>query len=163
MATQTAPDAYTKLVRQFRLVQIKDDEHLQAAHEMIERLLQEDLEAPGQDYLNVSAELVESYEDQRFPITDASEADVLRELMRSNGLSQNSLAKKVGISQSTISAVLSGKRSLTKDHVVKLAKLLNIATAAFLPGGPSKELGNWPSGTAPANESSSGIAAASQS
>ena len=38
-------------------------------------------------------------------MADVSEADVLRELMRSNGLSQMELAKAVGIAQSSISAV----------------------------------------------------------
>ena len=44
------------------------------------------------------------------PIPDASEAEVLRTLMTSNDLSQSSLARQVGISQSTISAVLAGTR-----------------------------------------------------
>jgi HTH-type transcriptional regulator/antitoxin HigA len=64
---------------------------------------------------------------------DASEADVLRELMRSNGLSQPKLAKTAGIAQSTISAVLNGGRSLTKGQVVKLAKVFGVSPAVFLP------------------------------
>src|SRR5271155_3360647 len=100
-ALSTTADSYTNLVGQFRLVQIKDDSHLRAAHEMIDRLLQEDLDQSGRDYLNVLADLVEAYEDRHFPIPDASEVDVLRELMRSNNLSQTELAKKVGIVQST--------------------------------------------------------------
>ncbi len=64
---------------------------------------------------------------------DVSEADVLRELMRSNRLSQMELAKAAGIAQSTISAVLTGARSLTKGQILKLAKLFGIAPAAFLP------------------------------
>ena len=69
------------------------------------------------------------------PIPDASEADVLRLLMESNGLSQMALARKVGISQSTISAVLHGTRSLTRDQVITLARFFNVGPGAFLPGG----------------------------
>jgi HTH-type transcriptional regulator/antitoxin HigA len=54
-------------------------------------------------------------------------------LMESNDLSQASLAKKVGIAQSTISAVLGGSRSLTRDHIVALARAFNVSPAAFLP------------------------------
>ena len=137
MASKTAlsstPDTYIELVRQFRLVPIKDDAHLKAAHQVIDRLLQEDLDTSGQEYLDVLADLVEAYEDKHFPIPDASDVDVLRELMRSNGLSQTDLAKKVGIVQSTISAVLSGSRTLTKNQVIKLAEYFNVAPSAFLP------------------------------
>jgi HTH-type transcriptional regulator / antitoxin HigA len=76
---------------------------------------------------------------------DVSEADVLRELMRSNRLSQLQLAKAVGMAQSTVSAVLTGARSLTKGHVLKLAKFFGIAPAAFLPRDPRRR----PRGRAP--------------
>jgi HTH-type transcriptional regulator / antitoxin HigA len=138
-ASSTAADTYLELVKQFRLVPVKDDNHLKAAHEMIDRLLREDLDPAGQDYLGVLADLVEAYEDVHLPIPDASEIDVLRELMRSNNLSQTDLAKKVGIVQSTISAVLKGRRKLTKNQVIKLAEFFNVAPAAFLPSRATDE------------------------
>jgi HTH-type transcriptional regulator / antitoxin HigA len=131
----TTVDTYAKLVKKFRLCRIKNDAHLQEAHEMIERLLQEDLDASGQDYLDVLVDLVDAYEDHRFPMAEVSDVDLLRELMRSNGLSQNGLAKKVGIHQSTISDVLNGNRKLTKDQVIKLASFFNVNPAAFLSSG----------------------------
>ena len=42
-------------------------------------------------------DLVAAYEDMHVPMADVSEAEVLRELMRSNGPSQMELAKAVGI------------------------------------------------------------------
>jgi HTH-type transcriptional regulator / antitoxin HigA len=134
-AGRTLPDSYFKLVRRFPLVRIRDNDHLGAAQEMIDRLLEEDLDAGKQEYLDVLTDLVETYEDEHEPIPDASEADVLRELMRSNGLSQSRLARAVGISQSTLSAVLGGTRSLTKGHVVTLARFFHVSPAAFLPAG----------------------------
>jgi HTH-type transcriptional regulator/antitoxin HigA len=132
-AARTLPASYFKLVKQFPLTHIRDDDHLGAAQTMIDRLLEEDLDEGAQEYLNVLTDLVESYEDEQFPIPDASEADVLRELMRSNGLSQPRLAREVGIAQSTLSAVLNGSRSLTKGQVLALARFFRVSPAAFLP------------------------------
>jgi HTH-type transcriptional regulator/antitoxin HigA len=132
-ARQTLPDTYFDLVKEFPLTRIKDDNHLDAAQAMIDRLLKEDVDKGAQEYLDVLTDLVETYEEQHVEIPDASEANVLRELMRANGLSQTRLAKTVGISQSTISAVLNGARSLTRDQVIELSQYFHVPPAAFLP------------------------------
>src|SRR5581483_10082640 len=120
ITNQTLPDSYFDLVKDFPLTHIKDDDHLDAAQEMIDWLLKEDLDKGSQEYLDALTDLVETYEEEHVEVPDASEADVLRELMRANDLSQTRLAKAVGISQSTISAVLNSTRSLTKEQVIKL-------------------------------------------
>jgi HTH-type transcriptional regulator/antitoxin HigA len=130
---RTLPDSYFALVRRFPLTCIRDQEHLAEASKVIDALLRQDLDEGGQAYLDVLTELVESFEDQHVPIADASEADVLRALMEANGLSQSRLARAVGISQSTLSAVLRGSRTLTKDQVVKLSRIFGVSPAAFLP------------------------------
>lgn len=126
-------DTYLDLVKQFALTPIQDDDHLAEAIYVIDQLLQHNLDEGEQDYLDVLTELVADYEDEHVTIPDASEADVLRELMRSNGLTQAELKRKTGIAQPTISAVLNGERSLTKDQVVILAKFFGISPAAFMP------------------------------
>jgi HTH-type transcriptional regulator / antitoxin HigA len=131
---KTLPDTYMKLVKEFPLTSIKDDSHLDDAYAMIDRLLQKDLDKGSQEYLDALTDLVEKYEQEHVKIPDASEADVLRELMGANSLSQTKLATKVGISQSTISAVLNSSRSLTRDQVIKLARFFKVSPAAFLPG-----------------------------
>ncbi len=83
-------------------------------------------------------DLIAGYDEAHVPIADVSESDVLRELMRAGGLSQTDLAKSVGIAQSTISAVLSGARSLTKGQVLKLAEHFAIAPSAFLARAPRR-------------------------
>jgi HTH-type transcriptional regulator/antitoxin HigA len=127
--------AYLELVQEFPLTRIHDDKHLERAQEIIDRLLQKNLDRGEQEYLDVLTDLVEAYEEQFVLIPDASEADVLRELIRSNGLSQPKLSKAVGIAQSTISSVLSGSRSLTKDQVVALARFFKVSPAVFLCSG----------------------------
>ena len=130
---RTLPDSYFKLVRRFPLTHIRDDDHLCAAQAVIDQLLQQDLDEGGQEYLAALTDLVETYEDDHESIPDASEADVLRELMRSHGLTQGRLAKEVRIAQSTLSEVLSGARSLTKGQVLRLARFFGVSPAAFLP------------------------------
>jgi HTH-type transcriptional regulator/antitoxin HigA len=130
------PDSYFELVGQFALIHIRDDDHLAEALDVLDRLLARDLDAGGQEYVDVLADLIEAYEDEHVAIPDASEADVLRGLMRSNGLTQSELRRRTGIAQSTISAVLNGDRSLTKDQVVALADFFRVSPAAFLPGSP---------------------------
>ncbi len=130
---KTIPNTYFELVKRFPLTHIRDEEHLIVAQEMIDQLLQEQFDLGTQEYLDALTDLVETYENRHIIIPDASEADVLRELMESNRLSQTKLAKQVGISQSTISAVLKGSRSLTKEQVVKLAQFFHISPGAFLP------------------------------
>jgi HTH-type transcriptional regulator / antitoxin HigA len=134
MATKV--DTYTKLIARFRLVTIKTDEQLEDALDVCRRLMeQDDLDPGAVEYLGVLAGLIEAYEDRRYRIADAPVGDVLRELMQANGLTQSDLSNRVGISQSTISAVLTGKRALTKGHVLKLAAFFNLDPSAFLPTG----------------------------
>jgi HTH-type transcriptional regulator/antitoxin HigA len=137
MATKTVaralPDTYFELVKRFPLTHIQDDAHVVEAQEVIDHLLEEDLDEGGQAYLDALSDLVELYESEHIPIPDASEADVLRELMRANGLNQAKLSKLAGIAQSTISAVLNGTRSLTKDQIITLAGYFWVAPAVFLP------------------------------
>jgi HTH-type transcriptional regulator / antitoxin HigA len=128
------PDTYHDLVRRFPLARIRDDAHLAAAHEVIDRLLVEDLDDGGQEYLDALADHVSSYEDEHVKIPEASEAEVLRELMSANRLSQSRLAKEVEIAQSTISAVLAGNRSFTKAQVVRVAARFGLPTTVFLRG-----------------------------
>lgn len=123
---------YFDRVKQFPLMSIRDDRHLAQAQEVIDVLLQTDLDQGEQDYLDALSDLVESYEDAHIKIPDASEADILHELMRQHHLSQAKLAQAVGISQSTISSVLTGDRTLTRAHIESLASYFAVSPAAFM-------------------------------
>jgi HTH-type transcriptional regulator/antitoxin HigA len=136
MASKTdirnVPDTYLDLVREFPLVRIRDDDHLDEANQVIQSLLERNLDDGARDYLDVLTDLVEDYEEATITVPDAEPADVLRELMRVNDLTQLALSRKAAIKQSTISEVLSGKRTLTAEHIVKLSRLFGVGPAAFL-------------------------------
>ena len=134
MAVKTAPASYFRLVERFPLVSIRDDAQLVRAQALLDELLRARADKGTELYLDVLTDLVELYEREHEPALAVSEADVLRELMRSHGLSQQALEAKVGIAQSTISSVLNVTRSLTKDQVISLAKFFAVRPGAFLPG-----------------------------
>lgn len=127
------PASYFRRVKKFPLESIRDDAHLWEAIAVVDALLRENLDDGGESYLDALTDLVETYEKKHVHIPDASESDVLRVLMAANGLTQEGLATEVGISQSTISAVLTGKRSLTKKQIVKLAGRFAVPPSVFLP------------------------------
>ncbi len=134
MAVKTAPASYFRLVEQFPLVSIRDDADLVRAQALLDELLQAQADKGTELYLDALTDLVELYEREHEPARAVSEADVLGELMRSHGLSQQALEAKVGIAQSTISSVLNGTRLLTRDQVITLAKFFGVRPGAFLPG-----------------------------
>lgn len=127
------PDSYFDLVKKFPLTHIRNSRHLEQAIELVDELLQKNLDRGAQEYLDALSDLIASFEDDKAPIPDASESDVLRELMRAGGHSQSQLQKAVGISQSTLSAILSGGREMTKEHMITLARFFNVPPAVFLP------------------------------
>lgn len=116
------------------MVSIRDDADLVRAQVLLDELLQAQADKGTELYLDALTDLVEVYEREHEPARTVSEADVLRELMRSHGLSQQALEAKVGIAQSTISNVLNGSRSLTRDQVITLARFFGVKPGAFLPG-----------------------------
>lgn len=132
-SVNSQPDTYFALVKQFPLVHIRDNAHLENALELIDSLQRTALDDGQEAYLDVLTDLVEAHEENRIQIRDASEADVLQELMNANGLNQLTLAKLVRISQSTISAVLTGNRSLTKSQVELFARRFKVSPAVFFP------------------------------
>lgn len=127
------PDSYFELVKRFPLTHIRSLRHLGQAIALVDELLQKRLDRGAQEYLDALSDLIATYEDEHARIPDASESDVLRELMQSSGHKQIALSKAVGISQSTLSAILTGEREMTKSHMVALAKFFNVPPSVFLP------------------------------
>ncbi|MBN2024671.1 MAG: helix-turn-helix domain-containing protein, partial [Pirellulales bacterium] len=125
MATIDRPadrrNRYMDLVRQFPLRPIRSKKALADATKMIDSLLDRArLTADERDYLDVLGRLVEDYESKEVPIEPVSDAEMLRQLIDARGVSQTAVSSATGIVNSTISAVLRGKRSLSRDHIRRL-------------------------------------------
>jgi HTH-type transcriptional regulator/antitoxin HigA len=124
--------SYLRLVRAFPLRPIRTEEELDRAIEVIDSLLdRDDLDAAEADYLDVLGDLVERYEAEHDPIEEASDADMLAHLIDAKGVTQADVARGTRIAVSTISEVLSGKRTLNRAHIAKLARYFGVDPATF--------------------------------
>lgn len=125
-------DSYFALVLQFPLKSIQNDRQLKDASAFLDTLISRELDEDELDYVEVLGGLIHCYEKEHHPPADVSQAEVLEMLMSANGLNQASLAKRVGISASTISDILRGKRQLTVEHMEKLGEEFAISPAVFM-------------------------------
>lgn len=126
--------SYFQLVRRFPLIPIANEEHLDAATEVLRSLLDKADRDKGEEaYLSVLTDLVESYEDEHDPIEGATPAEILEYLVKERGISQLELSKKTGIAQSTLSNLISGTRTPTAEHIVILSRYFRVKPSAFLP------------------------------
>ena len=120
-------DSYLELVNEFPLASIKSDEHLAEAQRVMDGLLARGTLDEGEEtYLDALSDLVGSYEDEHHAIAPASDADMLRHLMESNGISQIQLSRDTGLQKSTISEVLAGKKTFSRQMIRKLAEHFHV-------------------------------------
>jgi len=127
-----ALDYYLKLVKKFPLTSIRNDEELTAAQAVLDGLLDnEPLDEGAEEYLEALSDLIALYEEEHVPMSNPSDAAMLRHLMEAKGVSQASLTSHTGIGKSTISEILSGKRPLTRKNVAKLSKYFHVGQGTF--------------------------------
>jgi len=136
MSTTNRPgdlkEPYAELIRQFPLRPIRSDDELDAAIRVVDSLVgRPALRPEEQDYLDVLSDLVERYEAEAHPIAPLSDADMLQHLIEAKGVPQTEVARATGIADSTISEVLSGKRSLNRTHIGKLARYFAVSPEVF--------------------------------
>jgi HTH-type transcriptional regulator/antitoxin HigA len=122
-----------ELVREVPLRPIRSEAELDRAITMIDALLdQANRNADEEDYLDVLSDLVEKYEDEHDPMPPVSGSEMLRFLIESQGTTQAKVAAETHIAESTISAVLAGKRELNRKHIEVLARHFHVSPAVFL-------------------------------
>ena len=125
-AARTQADTYFKLVKEFPLTHIRDDNHLGVAQKMIKQLLEQNLDNGAQQYLDVLTDLVEAYEDEHYAIEPASDAEMLRHLLEAKAITQAQLSRDTMIPKSTISEILAGKKSFSRQIIRKLADYFSV-------------------------------------
>ena len=81
--------------------------------------------------LETLAILVESYEDEHYPMPDVPPNEVLKFLMEENDLKQSDLMHIFG-SSGIASEVVNGKRSISKTQAKKLAEFFKVSVELFI-------------------------------
>lgn len=75
--------------------------------------------------------LIEEFEEKHYALAKSKPQQILRTLMDANDLRQKDLAKIFG-AESTVSAVLNGKRKMTAQHIQRLCKRFQVSPELFL-------------------------------
>src|SRR5258708_554475 len=115
------------------LLSIRSEEEYELAVERLNRLLDEigtDEQHPLYSFLDTLGALLYDYEEQHYPMPEASGADVLRFLMEEHGLAQTDLSEIA--SQGVISDILRGKRELNVRQIRALAQRFHVSPAVFI-------------------------------
>jgi HTH-type transcriptional regulator/antitoxin HigA len=124
---------YVELLKAFPPRPITNDAELLATQEVIDSLLDKgELTSDEREYLNVLGTLVREYEETQEPIPDIYGVELLKALIVEFGLRQKDLVP-IFKTESIVSAVLSGQRQLTVNHIQKLGEFFHISPAAFFP------------------------------
>jgi HTH-type transcriptional regulator / antitoxin HigA len=135
--TLPAPEAILEAWRPFKEVigvtSVRTEEDYNRAMSLINSLLdviKGDEDHPLADVLNYLSDLVIPYEEEHYPIPDASPRDLLEFLMEQQGLKQEDLADCAP--QSRISEILNGKRTISKEIARRLAKRFKVSVNLFI-------------------------------
>ena len=124
-----------------RALEIKTDDDYQFALDLLEQLMMKTEDREGEPLLHligIVADAIAGYENsfesiQRFEReVDAIDPGIstLRVLIDQYGLTYSDLKEEIG-GKSLVSQILSGSKSLTKAHIIKLSKRFNISPQLF--------------------------------
>jgi HTH-type transcriptional regulator / antitoxin HigA len=135
-ASVVVPTDYLDLIRQLPLWPIEStDVHRRAlalANKLLEKKAKSGKLSRGESgYLSVLAELVENYEKAKFPRRRVGDGEMLAHLIESKAVSQAQVERDTGVAAPTISAIIAGRRRLTRDQIGKLSTYFGVVPTAF--------------------------------
>ncbi len=131
-------DEYLALVCAFPLIHLRDDAHYQEALSVMWPLVEAPVRSAAQEaYLGALTDLIETYDNAHTAFPPCTGLDALRSLIEENGLRPEDLLD-IFETQSVVSEVLSGKRTLTTTHIEKLAACFHVSPAVFFDDVPAQ-------------------------
>lgn len=129
------PGGFEDLVRIMPPQAINDEVHYENTLELIDRLMAAGRLTRGQKlYLEILVQLVQPYEARHYAVETAalSGVDVLKHLLADNDMNASDLARLLDIHASMGSKILKGERSLTVEHLRKLAERFKVSPEVFM-------------------------------
>jgi HTH-type transcriptional regulator/antitoxin HigA len=129
------PGRFEQLVQLLPPQAIRDAAQFQKTLDMIDGLMSRKKLTRGQElYLETLVQLVQAYEAEhhRIDTSDLSGINSLRHLLKENQMNASDLARLLGVHASMGSKILKGERSLTVEHVRKLAKHFSVRPELFI-------------------------------
>src|SRR5688572_12216955 len=118
-----ATGSYMELLREAQPQIIDDERSHERALRTVEKLMKKRrLTVRERKLLDLLAKLVDEYEETIYPTPNVSPADMLAHLIEAKETTQAELARQTGVSRSTISEALKGKRSISKENAFRLAE-----------------------------------------
>jgi HTH-type transcriptional regulator/antitoxin HigA len=134
-ADRRLPRRFEQLVAEMPPQAIMDEVHYDNTVDMIDRLMAAGKLSEGQQlYLETLVQLVQAYEANHHAIDTAGLGgmDALRHLLAENDMSASDLARLLDMHVSMGSKILKGDRSLTVEHLRKLADRFKVSPELFI-------------------------------
>jgi HTH-type transcriptional regulator/antitoxin HigA len=126
--------AYRELLQEYVPRPIRTERAYQKTLRAVDNLMRRpQLSQAESELLDVLVALVEQYESIQYPTPSNPPDRMLAHLIESKGVSQAEVAAATGISRSTISAVLAGRRGVSREKAAKLAKFFGVSPSVFMP------------------------------
>lgn len=124
---------YLALIREFPLRPICDAAGLDTSTLILHKLLdRQNLDQQETDYIDVLTIIIRTYETETNPLLNMEPVEVLRQLMKENGIIQSQLAKETKLAATTISNILNKQRPISANIRQILAKRFNVSPMLFV-------------------------------
>lgn len=126
--------SYIRLVSQYPIRPIESDSDLARSIALLDRLIDKGKQLSPRErlYKMALADLIQHYENAHEPITKVPPAEMLRHLLEAREVSQAKLAADTGISEASVSEILSGKRPVSIKNRRRFSEYLKVDPAVFV-------------------------------
>lgn len=125
--------AYTKLLAKHAPRPIRTQTEYRRLLKLAKEFTRPDLSKAEHMFLDLIGGLIETYEEQRFPIPASTPQRILAHLLEQRGMSQSAFAREMGLSRQMVSDIVNERRQITADHVGRFARYFGVSPAVFIP------------------------------